>query len=77
MKAFGSPRLHFFTLLEEDQEVILVSEVFEGLIDEGMQLIVLGVQENLLFSETYQSDTHIKQIIFVLLIHEEIENLVH
>ena len=77
MEALGRPRLDFFTLLEEDLEVLLAPEVFEGLIDEGVQLVVLRMQEDLLLPETYQSHTHVQQVIFVLLIHEEVEDFIH
>lgn len=42
-----------------------------------MQLVVFRMDKNLVFFESNESDAHVEQVIFVVFIHEEIENLVH
>ena len=42
-----------------------------------MQLVVFRMDKNLIFFESDEGNAHIEQVIFVVFIHEKIEDLVH
>lgn len=42
-----------------------------------MKLIIFGMQKNLLLSKRNQGNTHVKQVIFIFFVHEEVKNLVN
>jgi hypothetical protein len=63
-------------LLEEDFQVFLVGEALEGLIDEVVELVVFGVEEDLFLAQGDQGHAHVEQVVLVVLVDEEIEDLV-
>lgn len=42
-----------------------------------MELVILSMDENLLFVKSDQCNTHVEQIVFVIFIDEEVEDFIN